>query len=94
VGYVKVSRCELPVFLEMWEEIETLRADKVSKPATDEFDYAIAWLWEIGIQEVQVVRILGPLVSFLVSTDSNFCRTIDGFLTFYPFSTPKQYKRA
>lgn len=67
VGYVKVSRCTLADFLEMWEERETGNKDK-RKIDIDgiDIDTAIDSLWAIGIREVRVnSRRLLDILSFL-----------------------------
>lgn len=57
VGYVRVSRCTLADFLEMWEEKEHI--DKKKKRIDidieeREFDPTIDSLWTIGIREVRM----------------------------------------
>lgn len=67
VGYVKVSRCTLADFLEMWEERETGTKEK-RKIDVDgiDIDTAIDSLWAIGIREVRVnSRRLLDILSFL-----------------------------
>lgn len=68
VGYVKVSRCTLADFLEMWEEKEQLqrrRRRNVDMGETD-IDATIDSLWTIGIREVRMnSRRLLDVMSFL-----------------------------
>jgi hypothetical protein len=68
VGYVKVSRCTLADFLEMWEEKESRKRNRKRRVATGEsdIDAAIDSLWDIGIREVQMnCRRLLDVLSFL-----------------------------
>ncbi|KAH8682294.1 hypothetical protein BX600DRAFT_448189 [Xylariales sp. PMI_506] len=56
VGYVKVSRCTLADFLEMWEEKEHIKSKIRRKTEVDEteLDATIDSLWTIGIREVRM----------------------------------------
>jgi len=67
VGYVRVSRCTLDDFLEMWEEKECRKKNRKKKTATEDagVDATIDSLWEIGIREVQMnCRRLLDILSF------------------------------
>ncbi|KAH8881847.1 hypothetical protein GQ53DRAFT_886470 [Thozetella sp. PMI_491] len=68
-GYVKVSRCTIADFLDMWEEKESRKKNKKKKiPGPEEtgIDATIHSLWEIGIREVQFnCRRLLDVLSFL-----------------------------
>jgi hypothetical protein len=67
VGYVKVSRCTLADFLEMWEEkeyIDKKRRKRINKEE-DDVDATIHSLWTIGIREVRMnSRRLLDILSF------------------------------
>jgi hypothetical protein len=68
VGYVKVSRCTLADFLEMWEEKEHNMKKRRRDVGVDEgdIDATIDSLWTIGIREVRVnSRRLLDVLSFL-----------------------------
>ncbi|KAI1845649.1 hypothetical protein JX266_008260 [Neoarthrinium moseri] len=69
VGYVKVSRCTLADFLEMWEEKEhIMRKKRRRKVDLDDgdIDSTIDSLWTIGIREVRMnSRRLLDVLSFL-----------------------------
>lgn len=69
VGYVKVSRCTLSDFMEMWEEKEHITKKKrkrnMDMDASD-IDSTIDSLWTIGIREVRMnSRRLLDVLSFL-----------------------------
>ncbi|KAK0613637.1 hypothetical protein B0T14DRAFT_526624 [Immersiella caudata] len=68
VGYIKVSRCNLAEFLEMWEERATSKRSKKRIDAALEagIDGTIDSLWDIGIREVRAnCRKLLDVLSFL-----------------------------
>lgn len=69
VGYIKVSRCTLAEFLEMWEERATSkRRNRKQADAALEvgIDNTIDSLWDIGIREVRAnCRKLLDVLSFL-----------------------------
>jgi tetratricopeptide (TPR) repeat protein len=68
VGYIKVSRCNLAEFLEMWEERATSKKSKKRIDAALEagIDGTIDALWDIGIREVRAnCRKLLDVLSFL-----------------------------
>jgi len=68
VGYIKVSRCTLAEFLEMWEERATSKKTKKRLDAALEagIDGTIDSLWDIGIREVRAnCRKLLDVLSFL-----------------------------
>lgn len=70
VGYIKVSRCNLSEFLEMWDERESRRLPKTRKVAARGagIDPTIDSLWEIGIGEVRAnCRKLLDILSFFGS---------------------------
>ena len=69
VGYLKVSRCTLADFLEMWEEKEYINNKKRRRRKIDldedDIDATIDSLWTIGIREVRMnSRRLLDIVSF------------------------------
>ncbi|KAK3357865.1 nb-arc and tpr domain-containing protein [Lasiosphaeria hispida] len=68
VGYIKVSRCSLAEFLEMWEERASRRRPRRRRVAALEagIDNTIDSLWDIGIGEVRAnCRKLLDVLSFL-----------------------------
>ena len=68
VGYVKVSRCSLQEFLEMWEEKAARRRPNPIRKTGAGIDPTIDSLWEIGIGEVRAnCRKLLDVLSFFGS---------------------------
>lgn len=68
VGYIKVSRCNLQDFLEMWEEKAARRRPRAVRKTGPGIDPIIDSLWEIGIGEVRAnCRKLLDVLSFLGS---------------------------
>ena len=69
VGYLKVSRCTLADFLEMWEEKEYIDGKKKKRKidiGEGEVDATIDSFWTIGIREVRMnSRRLLDILSFL-----------------------------
>ncbi|KAK0711893.1 hypothetical protein B0H67DRAFT_555798 [Lasiosphaeris hirsuta] len=68
VGYIKVSRCTLSDFLEMWEERASRRRPKKRRVEAIQagIDNTIDSLWDIGIGEVRAnCRKLLDVLSFL-----------------------------
>ncbi|KAK0385014.1 hypothetical protein NLU13_7492 [Sarocladium strictum] len=69
VGYIKVSRCNLSDFMEMWEEKEHITRKKRRRNLdmdSSDIDSTIDSLWTIGIREVRMnSRRLLDVLSFL-----------------------------
>ncbi|KAK3368627.1 nb-arc and tpr domain-containing protein [Podospora didyma] len=68
VGYIKVSKCSLADFLEMWAERASRRRPKKQRrvTASADVDLTIDALWEIGIREVRAnCRKLLDVLAFL-----------------------------
>ncbi|KAK1750091.1 transcription activator GutR [Echria macrotheca] len=100
VGYIRVARCNLTEFLEMWDERESSRRPRKRHLASQEPAVlgTIDSLWEIGIREVRAnCRKLLDVMSFFhpdaIPMDLLVGPHEEEYLDFLHVDEPRRYKR-